>query len=372
MKSLKPISLLLLIFFSCIYTQSSGQEKVDVPFDETHWNIDSEDYKFETYNGAQSLSLPKGFAELKGVDFHNGIIEFNIAFPQGRGFPGINFRVQDTENSEEFYIRPHQSGNPDANQYTPIFNGLAGWQLYYGEGHAAPIKYKFDDWNHVKLIISGTTGEVYINDMENPLFQIYELKHGDISGPILLKGDANSHYANFSYTLTDDPELKLPAKELPSMEPNVITNFHVSNAVEDAAIIAKSSLDTKELPDLSWTDLTCEFTGNINIARAAKREEKKNTALVKISLSSETDQVKRLEFGYSDIAQVFVNGKAVYLGNNTFRSRDYRYLGTVGYFDSVFLELKKGDNEIIIAVMEGFGGWGMRARFDNMEGVTVK
>jgi hypothetical protein len=103
----------------------------------------------------------------------------------------------------------------------------------------------------------------------------------------------------------------------------------------------------------------------------AKKEAQKNTALVKITISSKSDQTKRLEFGYSDNAQVFVNGKAIYLGNNTFRTRDYRYLGTIGYFDSVFLELQKGDNEIIIALNEAFGGWGMKARLENMDGITL-
>lgn len=372
MKTIK-ISLILLIglipsFFTC----SSGQKSTTVPLDESHWTVNSEDYKYEDYLGVPSIYLPTGFAELNDVDFHNGVIEFDIAFPQGRGFPGITFRRQDNQNYEEFYIRPHQSGNPDANQYTPVFNGLAGWQLYYGEGHAVPFTYKYDEWNHVKLVISGTVGEVYINDMSNPLFQIYELKHGDVKGPISLKGNAKSHFANFSYTSMDTPELKLPIKDLPEIEKNVISKYMVSNAIKDADIIAKPWLNTSEIEDITWTELGVEFTGTINIARVAKREKNKNTALVKIIIHSTTDQVKRLEFGYSDNAQLFVNGKAMYLGNNTFRTRDYRYLGTIGYFDSVFLDLKKGDNEIIIALNEAFGGWGMKARLENLEGVTLK
>ena len=31
-------------------------------------------------------------------------------------------------------MRPHKSGKPDALQYTPVFNGLSAWQLYYGDG----------------------------------------------------------------------------------------------------------------------------------------------------------------------------------------------------------------------------------------------
>jgi hypothetical protein len=43
-------------------------------------------------------------------------------------------------------------------------------------------------------------------------------------------------------------------------------------------------------------------------------------------------------------------------------SRDYRYLGTIGYFDNVTLPLEAGKNEICIAVSEAFGGWGIMGR----------
>jgi hypothetical protein len=355
-----------------IFANSYSQEKVSAPMAASGWDVRSEEYKFETYLGDQSIYLPAGLAHLNDVIFHNGVIEFDIAFLAGRGFPGVYFRMLDEENTEDFYIRPHQSSNPDANQYTPVFNGLAGWQLYYGDGHGAPVEYRYDAWNHVKLVIKGTIGEVFINDMTKPLFQINELKHGDIKGSIALKGSAQAHFANFSYSLDENPQLMLPIKELPSPDERVIRKYQVSSAVKDADVIAKPRIDLKNFDGLTWTSLPAEFSGTINIAKAVHQEEGKNTSLIRFTINSDSEQVKRLEFGYSDIAQVFVNGKAVYLGNNTYRSRDYRYLGTIGYFDAVFLELKKGDNEIVISVTEGFGGWGMKAQLDDMNGVTMK
>ena len=52
-------------------------------------------------------------------------------------------------------------------------------------------------------------------------------------------------------------------------------------------------------------------------------------------------------------------------------SRDYRYLGTIGYFDEVFLPLEPGKNELWFAVGENFGGWGLEARLDGADGVTI-
>ena len=372
MKTIKFSLALLSGIILTFANYASGQQTSIVSMDVSNWTVKSDEYRFEEYLGVPSIYLPQGSAQLNDVVFHNGIIEFDIAFPRGRGFPGLHFRMQDDQNYEELYIRPHQSGNPDANQYTPVFNGMPGWQLYYGEGHAAPVKYKYDSWNHVKLIIKGTTGEVYINDMEKPLFQIYELKHGDVRGPIALKGNAKSHFANFSYTLVDNPELKLPVKEIPKLEAYVIGKYQVSNAVEDATILGKTWLKVDGIPDVKWTEINSEYTGAINIARVAQRAENKNTALVKFAISSDADQMKRLDFGFSDKVQIYVNGKLTYGGNNVFRTRDYRYLGTIGYFDSIYLDLKKGDNEVLFAVTEGFGGWGIKARLENMMGIAVK
>lgn len=63
------------------------------------------------------------------------------------------------------------------------------------------------------------------------------------------------------------------------------------------------------------------------------------------------------------------NGTLIYRGNNGYQSRDYRYLGTIGLFDTLALKLKGGDNELWIAVSEDFGGWGIMGRITDFEGV---
>jgi hypothetical protein len=35
------------------------------------------------------------------------------------------------------------------------------------------------------------------------------------------------------------------------------------------------------------------------------------------------------------------------------------------------MELKKGDNEILFVVTEGFGGWGIKAKVADLEGISV-
>jgi len=154
-----------------------------IPFDDEGWQIHAAESERLIYLGQSALKLQGGSAILADTEIKNGIIEFDVAVSGERGFAGLMFRVQDAKNFEHFYIRPHQSGNPDANQYTPVFNGLSAWQLYHGPGYGAPVEYRFDEWMHVRVIYAGSGAEVYI-DSEEPVLRINNLKRDEIAGSI--------------------------------------------------------------------------------------------------------------------------------------------------------------------------------------------
>src|SRR6186713_3234587 len=159
-----------------VYTQTP------IPLDQAHWRIKADSAVQETYLGRSCLKLTNGTATLPDVQFTNGIIEFDIALVKDRYFPGIKFRVQDTANGESYYLRPHQSGNPDAMQYYPEFNGSGSWQLYYGKGYNNPHVLPFDRWLHIKMLISGTRGEVYFDDEKTPVLYMHALKRPVAAG----------------------------------------------------------------------------------------------------------------------------------------------------------------------------------------------
>ena len=121
----------------CLLTCSTESYSQTIPFDSNRWEIIAKEGKVIDYLGRKSLVLQSGYAIVKDSQFTDGVIEFDIALTGELGFMGAIWRVQDAGNFEEFYLRPHHSGNPDANQYQPVFNGLAAWQLYYGEGYGA-------------------------------------------------------------------------------------------------------------------------------------------------------------------------------------------------------------------------------------------
>jgi hypothetical protein len=357
----------LLFILLCCQTVAYAQI---VPFTSDRWKFETKDYSLVTYKGKEALLLKKNSALLEGADFENGVIEYDMAFPQSRAFIGFHFRIAEQNNYEEFYVRPHQSGNPDANQYTPVFGGNAGWQLYYGEGYGVPIKYDFDNWMHFKLVISGQYMEVYIQDMESPAF-FAELKRKSIRGNVRVQNGINeSYFANISVTPDENVKLKGKPKPTESLPAGTIEKWLISNAFDEKLISNIS--DLKQFPlKPEYKTYSVEQSGTLNISSTANVGEGTNTVFAKLVLDSEKDQLKKIQFGFSDRIKVFVNGVPVFQAEDNYGSRDYRFLGTIGYFDAVYLPLKNGRNEILFAVSENFGGWGIKAKIEDMSSVKI-
>jgi len=344
----------------------------DIKLNSGNFTVEGKEAKFVSYKGEASLLLNGASATLNDSSFVNGIIEYDVAFAEKRNFVGVKFRQQDSKNAEEFYIRPHQSGNPDANQYTPVFNGLAAWQLYH-QGFAGKVNYNFEDWNHIKIIVAGKQGEVYINDMQKPAFSIAEFLRPTERGSISFSSAmADAYIANVSIVKDEKPQaLSIPSQNSKSSEDHKLESFvskwQVSNSFSEKQLVKTTKLNQQEISQMNWQVLNADSYGVLNLARAQGVNKTANTALAKFSIDSNKAQTKALHFGYSDKVKVFVNNTLVYAGNNSFRSRDYRYLGTIGLFDTIYLPLKVGKNDISFAVSERFGGWGIMAKFDDCD-----
>ena len=65
---------------------------------------------------------------------------------------------------------------------------------------------------------------------------------------------------------------------------------------------------------------------------------------------------------------VFVNGKIFYRGRSAQSFRDPGFLGIVDpENDAIYIPLKKGRNELLLAVSELGGGWGFICRLADQE-----
>jgi len=347
-----------------------------LPFNDDNWTFIAGTV-IEEHNGQQALQLgvpadgaPFGFgmAIAKTAPFAEGTVEYDVDFGDGAVFAGARLRIQGQGDFEDFYMRGHQSGNPDANQYMPQYNGMASWELYTGAPYSAATKY-LDGWNQVKLAISGDLMDVFINDMDKPAFTTV-LKREEMAGGFALWGlniGGGAWFANVDIKAGEVKIVGTPVPEAVATDATVI-NWEVSETFD-------GSTQDGSTDGLSFGTIAAEASGMLNLARVQGVSEGKDTAYARVVVSSDTAQLKAFELGFSDVATVYLNGKPVFRGNDTAYSRDYRFLGTVGFWDTVYLNLESGENELLIAVSENVAdvtGWAVQGRFDDLDGISFK
>jgi hypothetical protein len=314
--------------------------------------------------GRRSIRFQEGSwnALLNGVELEDGVIEVDLAVSAERSFHGVVWRAVGRD-FESFFARPHQVGNDDAIQYTPNPNGISSWQLYHGPGFWRPIRFPIDAWFTLRVAFAGGRAQVFLRPGSAPILEIPELKLGPRRGGVGVQvGGPGLHVARVAYS--DEPPVLVgtaPAPEPP--HPGLITQWDVSDAFPEAALRGGPSLDPGLVATRSWTELMVEPSGLANLGRVNPLEGDRNTVLARATIDSPAAVVRPLEIGFSDRATLFLNGHALFRGDETYRNRDYRFLGSIGWWDTVFLPLEAGRNEIVIAVSEDFGGWGVQARF---------
>lgn len=363
--------LLFLVTLASCALQGSAWAQDEISFDSERWTYDVQRSERVEFLGRDSLFLGNGRVWLKDSKFLNCVIEFDIAFDGERGFPGVLWRAQGDGNYEHFYMRPHQSGNPDAFQYTPVFHGVSSWQLYAGKGFSGSANYRNGEWQSVKLEVFGDQARVSVNGVA--IVFMGDLKHGAKPGYVGLQvpGFAPAHFSNFRCgELEQDPFGELPAHRS-IQERGMVPRWSVSSAFPEKRLTDWEPFDGELQEALSWSPLESEASGLANLARIQGLGQG-DTCFARVVLESGSDQNLGLGLGFSDRVKVYLNGQLLYAGDNSYLSRDYRYLGTIGSFDRVYLPLRQGANELQVAVTESFGGWGVMAHLDPNAGVRVQ
>jgi len=325
------------------------------PFDSGRWVL--YDAEITEHLGRQSLV---GSAYLPDANFTDGIIEYDLAVDGSRGYPGITFRAVSAQAYENIYCRPHVPNRPDALQYTPVFNGVAGWQLYNGPGFTAPVPIPAGEWIHVRIEILGQRGRVFFGDMETPALVIDDLKHEARAGSIGIKSEhrPTAFVSEFQITHTTDLDFgPAPEKVYPR---GLIQEWEISQGFLATDVDASVYPEQAVLEQVTWQRVAAEPTGLVDIARhVPRRRGQTELVFARLVLNAEQAETRQLSLGYSDMAWVYLNGRPLFAGNSAYRSRDETFSGIIGLEDALYLPLDKGENELLVAVLETFGGWGI-------------
>jgi len=381
--SIRPLLTTISAGFLFGTTLLSAQQVLSVPPESPRWDLQGQT-KATEYQGRKCLLLDGGAAVLKDFEMRDGVVDMEVATPAKRGFFGLQFRLDtDGANGEWVYLRQHKSGLPDAMQYTPVLNTGANWQIYNGPGFTGAVDIPKDVWFHLRLVVLGAQAKLYIKDMDKPALVINDLKSSIQKGQVALYVlTGATYFSNFEIRTTPDAPWE---RHLPAMPPGTLTKWNLSPSYDALARNLERPIDATESDAIHWQEVEAEPPGFVVLYRYreaphpivtfqgdfSKRLEPKTGMKVlyaRTSIESDRDQVKKLEIGYSDDVSVFLNGKILYRGRSAQGFRDPGFLGIVNpENDAVYLPLKKGSNELMLAVSELGGGWGFICRLVEME-----
>jgi hypothetical protein len=364
-------------------TPDSSPHVLSVPADSPRWDLQGQ-AKLADYQGRKSLLLDGAAAVLKDFEMRDGVIDVDVATPAKRGFFGIQFRVADNgANAEWVYLRQHKSGLPDAMQYTPVLNTGANWQIYNGPGFTGAVDIPKDVWFHLRLEVSGAQAKLYVTDMDKPALVMDDLKSGVQKGEVALYVlTGATYFSNFEIRTTPDAPWE---RHLPPMPSGTLTKWSLSPSYDALARNLERPLPSAESDAIHWQDVEAEPPGFVVLYRyreaphpvvsfqkdfSTRLDPQPGMKVVyaRTTIESDRDRVKKLYIGYSDDVSVFLNGKILYRGRSAQGFRDPGFLGIVNpENDAVYLRLKKGSNELMLAVSELGGGWGFICRLADAE-----
>src|SRR5215510_10450194 len=356
-------------------------QALSVPADSPRWDLEGQAKPVE-YQGRKSLFLDGGAAVLKDLEMRDGVVDVDVATPASRGFFGIQFRIaNEGANAEWVYLRQHKSGLPDALQYTPVLNTGLNWQIYNGPGFTGAVDIPKDVWFHLRLEVAGAQAKFYVKDMEKPALVMNDLKTGVQKGQVALYVlTGATYFSNFEVRNMAEAAWE---RRPPPMPPGTLTKWGLSPAYDALQRNLERPLTAAESETIRWQEVEAEAPGFVVLYRYreaphprvtfandfSKRLEPQpgmKVVYARTIIDSDREQVRKLEIGYSDDVSVFLNGKILFRGRSAQNFRDPAFLGIINpENDAVYLPLKKGSNELMLAVSELGGGWGFVCRLSD-------
>ena len=323
----------------------------------------------------------QGFVALKDMHFDNGTIEFDIK-PVGEEMPGIRFHQKNGDTADMLYIRvsPDCPASQDCLQYVPIIKSRVLWDVYPQYQASAP--FRENEWNHIRLVISGKRMNVYVNGRAEPSLRVAHLEGDASTGTIAFEGTA--YYANLTLApgVTDGLDPKAPADPAAG-DPRYLVQWQGTDPV---SMGTTDHLSLSNMPSSGsrWSPVTADYGGLINLSRFHAPTPKQAPAQViwlHTTVRSNREQMRHVAVGWLREIWVYANGKPVFSGKNLYNVKGGRKApdGRLSLENDGFdLPLHKGANDIVVAIdgntpdMRGRYGWGFIMRMDQVEGITEK
>ena len=355
--------------------EPTDQKKADViiPLTPAQWAFQEGKVEFMDYKGKKAMKLApnSGQVVLKDVVFKDGTIEFDIEPAPQEFAQAFYFHRKDAKEQEIVYLRTARIGNKLANegiQYCPYFDGVNMWDMYHE--YQGPALAKAGEWNHLKLIMSGSRLQVFLNGAPKPVLDIPKLEGTYAEGSLAFEGA--SYIAN----------LQLKPNEVEGLNPIEVPDLtnHDGNYLRKWALSSPQPLPTgnelsaRNLPRLElFTDsILAERRGLINLTRKYGASPSRRVMWLKTKIQTKEAVKANLQLGFSDEVWVFLNNQTVLVDKNLFSQNMRKYPdGRISIQNTTAkLNLKQGENELLIGIANDFYGWGIMARLESTENIA--
>jgi hypothetical protein len=340
------------------------------------WEIAGQGSTVGPHLGKNALRLGTGNAYRRDVRLEDGTLELDVATTGRRSFFYVQFRMASDGEFEEIYLRPHKTGLGDALQYNPVYRGESNWQLFHGEGATAPVDIPRNEWVHLKIVLRGERAAIFVGDSKEPQLVVRRLARPAASGYVALRsfvpeGGAEpvTSFANV-VVRPDATDFAFPEiGDEPTPPSGIVREWLVSEpfVTPDGPIT--------ELPAVAnWKEIETERSGLLVLLRHIARPERGKRATVLAKQTLTTTSAARVPFhlGYSDEVTVFLNGAPLFTADDSYSFDRPRREGLIGLDQAtVYLPLRTGENELVLAVTDVFGGWGLMGLLGRVDSNAV-
>jgi len=288
----------------------------------------------------------------------------------------VGLRRQGEGEYEEFYFRTHKSELPDAIQYVPSYQGVGGWQLYHGPGFTAKALYPRDQWFPIRIVLSGTKAAVFVGVVADPQLVVERLRREPKAGGLEFSDSCppgsvpkGEHVAAISNVVLRPGYVPYDFSKSTMHENPPATG--VVSAWEISETFVPEKGPVRALPEKvlrgKWQRVEAEPSGLVVVEKVVPlpKDVERPAVLARLVVDSPANAVRRFDFGFSDEVTVFLNGQPLFSGDAHYSHDNPRQEGLIGFWQgTLYLPLRKGRSEIILAVSEVFGGWGVMGRLE--------
>ena len=365
---------LLLIGIGATRWANAPVQTRDVAMTADRWTTVFGTMEFKEHKGAQAIVMTaEAAARLNELTFGNGTVEFDVE-PGAMG-AGLAFRMQDLKTLEMLYFRPQPNcaTAPDCVQYAPFTDGVLLWDVF--PQYQAPAALRQNEWNHVKVVISGRRMNVFVNGTASPALRVGSLEGDRQDGFLALVGPGAFAHVR----VTPDEVGGLPPDPVADPTEGDTRLLRQWELAPFSELPEGKEPSIADLPKTAgnWRKLTAERGGLMNITRVYGRPVRppaRSLTWLRTTIASTKSQSKNAAIGWTREVWLFVNGERVYADKNLYQPPAARKPpdGRLSLLNgSCVLPLKAGDNEIVVALASNFYGWGLILRLDDLEGIRL-